>query len=454
MVGPQAEALKATKRPGHTRRVAFATAAGAMVESYDFGIYGFAAAFVFPHTFFPSLGSSAAIVASMATLGVAFVTRPAGAILFGYLGDRYGRKKTLIATVLGMGLCTVAMGLVPSAESIGIAAPIIVVALRAFQGLAFGGEWAGAQLFATEHAPAGRRGLYGMFPQVGNGLSNVLGPLTLLGVSSFGQSAFQEWAWRIPFLGSGILVLVAFYIRLKVEETPIFAKEVGGGKPTRPPLLGAFKQQPWTIVLSAGALLITFAFYFSVQTFIPHYGVENLGLSQNEVLGVTAIAGAIYGAAACASAVISDKYGRRPVIAVTQVFGVLWGLALFPVLAMPGIVTFAVALCATTLVAGVTLGALGVLIPEQFPTEYRYTAVGVSYQLAAVVGGGIIPIVAPILTASSYGPIAFGVVLAVIAAIAALCTLSLKEGRNTSMDWSMEGDSDRDRAVAPGALRD
>ncbi|MEV8148573.1 MFS transporter [Arthrobacter sp. NPDC080073] len=418
--------------------MAFAAGAGALVESYDFGIYGFAAAFVFPHTFFPSLGSSAAMVASMATLGVAFVTRPAGAILFGYLGDRYGRKKTLIATVLGMGLCTVAMGLVPSAQSIGVSAPIIVVTLRAFQGLAFGGEWAGAQLFATEHAPSGRRGLYGMFPQVGNGLANVLGPLTLLGVSSFGQSAFQEWAWRIPFLASGILVLIAFYIRMRVEETPIFAKEQVRGKTTRQPLLGAVKQQPWTIALSGGALLTTFAFYFSVQTFIPHYGVDRLGLSQNEVLGVTALAGLIYGASSCVSAVISDNYGRRPVVAVAQVFGVIWGMALFPVLAVPGVVTFAVALCATTLVAGVTLGALGVLIPEQFPTQYRYTAVGLSYQLAAVVGGGVIPIVAPIITASSYGPIAFGVVLAVIAAIAALCTLWLKEGRNKSMEWTIE----------------
>ncbi|MDQ0029092.1 MFS transporter [Arthrobacter bambusae] len=433
------EATEPIKRKGHVRRIAFATAMGALIESYDFGIYGFAAAFVFPKTFFPSLGPSAGLIASFATLGVAFVTRPLGAVIFGYFGDRYGRKKILVATVLGMGLSTAFMGMVPSADMIGAAAPIIVVLLRALQGIAFGGEWGGAQLFATEHAPADRRGLYGVFPQIGNGLANVLGPLTLLVVSvTLGLGAFTSWAWRIPFLASFVLVTVALYIRLKVEETPIFEKARNRNAPARVPLFDTFKNQTSTVLRAGGAILTTFAFYFIVQTYLPSYGVQKLALSQNEVFGVTALAGVVYTAAACVSSLLSDKFGRRRVIGSAQLFGVVWAIALFPIINLGTISAFGVTLCITTMVAGTALGAVGVLVPEQFPTAYRYTATSMSYQLAAILGGGVIPIIAPMITGSPAGPVGFGIVLAVISGVAALCTFSLKEKANESMDWSLD----------------
>ena len=417
------------------RRIALASGIGTLIESYDFAIYGIAAAFVFPQTFFPSLGASAGLVASLATLGVAFVTRPVGAVVFGYFGDRYGRKVTLIATIVGMGLCTALMGAVPSAATIGVAAPVLVIVLRALQGLAYGGEWAGAQLFATEHAPAGKRGLYAMFPQIGNGLANVLSPVTLLVVSlAVDQDAFVSWGWRIPFLASAVLVLVALYIRLRVEETPVFVRsQHAGAAPSRPPVLEAFTRQPGIIVRSAGAAVTTFGFLFVVTTFLPNFGVGNLGLTRNETLVATMVAGFSYTVFTAFSAYIADRWGRRVLIGTTQVVGVLWALALFPVIGLGSLPLFTLALSITTAVAGMAYGAVGAFLPEQYPTRYRYTATSMSYQIAAVVGGGVVPLLAPIVT-GSLGTLAFGILLAALSAVGAICTFSLRETMDRSLD--------------------
>ena len=214
-----------TDRPTPMRRVAFASCAGTTIEFYDFFIYGTAAALVFPTVFFPALGDSAASVASFATFAVAFVARPLGAIGFGHFGDRLGRKKTLISTLLLMGAATVAIGLLPSAASIGVAAPILLVTLRFLQGLAVGGEWAGATLLAAEYAPPGKRGLYAAFPQLGPAIAFALSSGTFLLINRLvGETspAFVEWGWRVPFVMSALLVLVGLYVRLKVEETPMF----------------------------------------------------------------------------------------------------------------------------------------------------------------------------------------------------------------------------------------
>jgi MFS family permease len=218
-------------------RIALASMGGTTIEFYDFFIYGTAAALVFGKVFFPGLGGSAATAASFATFGVAFFFRPLGSILFGHLGDRLGRKRTLISTLLLMGLSTVAIGLLPSAKSIGVAAPIALVVLRALQGLAVGGEWAGAALLTAEYAPKGRRGLYGMFPQLGPTLAFGLSSATfLVAALTMSPASFQSWGWRIPFLVSIVLVAVGLYVRLRIAETPVFREALARNEQARVPL--------------------------------------------------------------------------------------------------------------------------------------------------------------------------------------------------------------------------
>lgn len=436
------EAHRGHRAPGagrSFRRVAFASFVGSLIEAYDFGLYGVAAALVFPKVFFPSLGGAAGTIASLATLGVAFVARPIGAVIFGYFGDRYGRKATLIATVLGMGIGTALMGMLPTANVIGVAAPILLVVLRFVQGLAIGGEWAGAVLFAAEHAPPHRRGLYAMFPQLGGALAVSLSAATLLVVGLFVDTeTFIAWGWRIPFVCTLVLVVIALYIRLKVEETPVFVQDQRRTSPQRAPLFDALKTQPWTIVRAAGVALTTLAFVYVAQSFVANYGVEHLGLSRNQVLGATAISGLVYTMFTGLGAALSDRLGRRAVICGAHLVGVAWAFFLFPILNTGTIAAYGLALCFTMAIAGMVGGAVGAFLPEQFPTRYRYTASGISYQITGVIGGGITPLIAPVIV-SSHGSSTFGVILAALCAVAALCTFSLKSQAHDSMDWALQG---------------
>ncbi|NKQ55545.1 MHS family MFS transporter [Amycolatopsis sp. K13G38] len=416
-------------------RIAFASLIGTLIDGYDFVLYSVAAALVFPKVFFPSLGGAAGTIASLATLGVAFVARPIGALLFGHFGDRLGRKRTLIWAILGMGIGTTLMGVIPSANTIGVAAPIIIVILRAVQGLAVGGEWAGSVLFVTEHAPLRRRGLYSMFPQLGHSLPTALAPaiLLLVGVLSTPET-FIAWGWRVPFLASAVLVVIGLYIRLKVEETPVFAKSRERGQ-SGVPVLEAFKHQSWTMVRGIGVSLTTITFVYVAQSFVANYGVEHIHLSRNQVLAVSALSGLFYAVFTVLSAFISDRIGRRRMIGGAHVLGVVWGLLLFPVLNFGTFPIYAAALCVTMTIAGLAYGAVGAFLPEQFPTQYRFTAAGFSYQITGVIGGGIAPLLAPVII-SSYGTTAFGVVLGVLCVFAAVCTFSLKDKTNESMDWN------------------
>jgi MFS family permease len=418
------------------RRIALASLVGTLIEGYDFVLYTLAAALVFPQVFFPSLGPAAGTVASLATLGVAFVARPFGAILFGHFGDRYGRKKMLILTILGMGIGTSLIGLIPSAATIGVAAPILIVALRVIQGLAIGGEWAGAVLFVTEHAPPGKRGLYAMFPQLGHTLPNALSAATFLFVGLLvSPEAFISWGWRIPFLASALLVVVGLYIRLKVEETPVFEKEQKRSGPSNTPLFEAFKRQPGTILRGAGVALTAITFTYVTNSYVANYGVASLGFTRNTVLAVGAAAGLVYAGFTVLSAFVSDRLGRRPTIGGAQIAAVVWSLLLFPILNLGSIFLYGLAVCVAMAIAGLSYGAVGAFLPEQFPTRYRYTAAGISYQLTGIVGGGIAPLLAPVIV-SSYGTTVFGVFLAALSAVAATCTFSLRETRSESLDWT------------------
>ncbi|MFE5838784.1 MFS transporter [Arthrobacter sp. NPDC056493] len=419
------------------RRVATASFMGTMIEGYDFVIYGTAAALVFPHIFFPALGESAGTIASLATFGAAFVARPLGSIVFGHLGDRLGRKNTLVATLLLMGIGTFLMGILPSAAQIGVAAPVILVILRIVQGISVGGEWAGATLFVSEHAPKEKRGLWGIAPQLGATVPNILGSATFLLTSALmSQDEFVSYGWRIPFLASGLLVIVGLYLRLKVEETPVFKKEHDRGS-SRVPFVEAFKKQPGAILRGAGAILMVFSFAYFSSTYLISYASHTLKLSSTTILVIGILSGAAYSLGVPVSAILSDRIGRKKVIGGANIIAAVWALAIFAILDLGTVTAFAVTACVTFFIAGLAYGPIGAFLPEQFHTRYRYTATGFAYNLAGVVGGGLGPVIAAGLT-QSIGGFAFGVYVSVLCLIAAACTFSLRETSNTELDWTEE----------------
>ncbi|KZF06138.1 MAG: MFS transporter [Rhodococcus sp. (in: high G+C Gram-positive bacteria)] len=421
------------------RKVAIASGIGTTIEFYDFFIYGTAAALVFPTVFFPALGATAGTVASFATFAVAFIARPAGAVLFGHFGDRIGRKKTLISTLLLMGISTFAIGLLPGAETIGVAAPIILVLLRFGQGFAVGGEWAGATLLTAEYAPAKKRGFYGMFPQLGPSAAFILSSATFLVTGAvFGDTneVFLDFGWRIPFLFSAVLVLIGLYMRLAIEETPIFRanKEVENrsAAPDRLPILEAWKVQKKEILLAAGALASLFSLFYMGTAYLTSYGTKTLGFDRPFVLWTGIIAAVVFGIAIGISATYSDRVGRRRVIMTSCAIAVPWALALFPLLDTGNEVVYVVSMCITLGIFGIAYGPTGALLPELFQTRFRYTGAGLGYNLAGVLGGAIPPLLAAPLTAQ-YGSIAVGVMLALLSVLSLGCTKALVETREVSL---------------------
>ncbi|GAA4486002.1 MHS family MFS transporter [Rhodococcus olei] len=416
--------------------MAVASCIGTTIEFYDFFIYGTAAALVFPTVFFPALGSTAGTVASFATFAVAFVARPVGAMLFGHYGDRIGRKKTLVSTLLLMGISTLLIGLLPSAGTIGVAAPLILVLLRFAQGFAVGGEWAGATLLTAEYAPPGKRGLYAMFPQLGPAIAFILSSGTFLvtgAVLGDTNDTFLAWGWRVPFLFSIVLVGIGLYMRLAIEETPVFrAENATRAGDTRLPFADAWRHQSKEILLSAGALATLFAFFYMGTAFLTSYGTKTLGFSRPFVLAVGIAAALVFGAAIVVSALYSDRIGRRRVIMASCVAAFVWALALFPLLDTGSPAAFAIGMFGTLAIFGVAYGPCGALLPEMFATRYRYTGAGLGYNLAGVLGGAIPPLIAAPL-ASSFGGVAIGAMLAALAVLSFFCTRALVETKDLAM---------------------
>ncbi|MFE3290810.1 MFS transporter [Rhodococcus sp. NPDC059234] len=420
------------------RRVAVASCIGTTIEFYDFFIYGTAAALVFPKVFFPALGSTAGTVASFATFAVAFIARPVGAMLFGHYGDRIGRKKTLISTLLLMGISTMLIGLLPSATAIGVAAPILLVLLRFGQGFAVGGEWAGATLLTAEYAPPGKRGLYAMFPQLGPAIAFILSSGTFLvtgAVLGDSNETFLAWGWRVPFLFSAVLVGIGLYMRLAIEETPVFRANQAkrdGETPQGLPFLDAWRYQSKEILLSAGALATLFAFFYLGTAFLTSYGTKTLGFSRPFVLAIGIASAVVFGIAIIVSALYSDRIGRRKVIMASCVAALVWALVLFPILDTGSPVAFAAGMFGTLAIFGIAYGPCGALLPEMFATRYRYTGAGLGYNLAGVLGGAIPPLIAAPL-ASAYGSFAIGLMLAGLAVLSFFCTKALVETKDHAL---------------------
>lgn len=419
--------------PGGMRRVAIASLMGTTIEFYDFFIFGTAAALVFSKVFFPGLGTAAGTAASFATFGVAFIARPFGAVLFGHFGDRIGRKRTLVTTLLMMGLATVMIGLLPTAATIGAAAPILLITLRIFQGLAMGGEWAGAVLLTTEHAPPGQRGRYSMFPQLGPSLAFGLTSTTfLITALTMSEEAFLAYGWRIPFVSSFVLVAIGFYMRLKIEETPVFKDATHQRKLVGNPLVAVTRKQPREVLLAGGALTSMFAFFYIGGTYLMSYGTGQLQLDRTTVLMIGIPVSLFFMLTTAVAGIQSDRFGRRKVIIGGNIAGVLIGLVLFPLVDIGTPLAFGIGMALMLGIVGVALGPTGAYLPEIFATEYRYTGAGMGYNLAGIFGGALAPMLAASL-ASSYGGYAIGLMLSVTAILSLVCVLALKETRGQAL---------------------
>ncbi|OSC35700.1 MFS transporter [Mycobacterium decipiens] len=415
------------------KRIALACLVGSAIEFYDFLIYGTAAALVFPTVFFPHLDPAVATVASMGTFAAAFVSRPLGAAVFGYFGDRLGRKKTLVATLLIMALSTVTVGLVPTATAIGAAAPLILTAMRLLQGFAVGGEWAGSALLSAECAPVAKRGRYGMFTIVGGGIALVFSSLTFLGVNyTIGESSplFLQWGWRIPFLISAGLIAIALYVRLNIDETPVFAREraaeTASSGATRTPIAEVLRRQRREIILAAGSSVTCFGFVYLASTYFATYAHTHLGYSRGSILFDGVLGGLTSIAFTAFSAGLSDQFGRRRLILVGWTAALPWALLVMPLIDSGNPSLFAIAVIGMYAVAAFAFGPMASFIPELFVTRYRYTGTALAVNLAGIAGGAVPPLIAGTLLAT-YGSWAMGAMLASLALTSLVCTYRLPE---------------------------
>jgi MFS family permease len=427
--------LSIKPRGASMKRVAAASYVGSAIEYYDFYIYGTAAALVFPKVFFPHLGTTMATVASMATFAAAFLSRPVGAMFFGHFGDRLGRKSTLIATLLIMGLSTLAVGLVPGAVTIGMAAPLILLTLRLVQGFAVGGEWAGAALLAAEYAPADARGRYGMFTQMGVGSGLVMSSLIFLVVNStVGETsrAFIDWAWRIPFLFSAVLIAIALYVRLNVAETPVFVEQKARDTVSATPLAALFNTQRSEVILAAGAMIGFFTLGFMANTYLMSYAHTHVGFSPKTILSVSLLGGVVVLVFNALGAVLCDTFGRRRVIMTAFAIGVPWAFIVLPLVGTGNVALFALAIAGTYAVAGTAYGPMAAFVPEIFGTAYRYSGAGLSLNLAGLVGGAVPTIIAAPLLAS-WGVPAIGAMMAAVVLVSLLCTVALPETKGAAL---------------------
>jgi metabolite-proton symporter len=411
------------------RRVSIASFVGTAIEYYDFFIYGTAAALVFPTVFFPNLSPTLAGIASFTTFAVAFLSRPIGAAVFGHFGDRLGRKRTLIATLLIMGLSTVGVGLVPTEEVIGVAAPIILLTLRLLQGFAVGGEWAGAALLTAEYAPAGERGRYGMFPQLGVGAGLTLASLVFLIANvTIGEksAAFMTWGWRVPFLFSAVLLAVALYVRLRIEETPVFRAEASRGEVAGAPLAELLRHQPVRALLASGCMTGIFTFSFMGGTYLSGYASTQLHHPRALILSVGVLGGLCMLVSTAISAWWCDALGRRRLMLGGFLVALPWSFAVLPLLDTGSPALYAVGIAGTFAILGVSYGPMAAFIPEVFPTRFRYTGSGLAFNLAGILGGAVPPLVAGGLLAA-YGSWAIGLLMAALVALSLVSTYLLPE---------------------------
>jgi MFS family permease len=408
------------------RRVGLASLMGTTIEYYDFFIYGTAAALVFPQLFFPAADAVTGTLLSFATYGVAFVARPLGGVVFGHFGDRVGRKTALVVTLLTMGLATVAIGLVPSYNTIGVAAPIILVILRFLQGIALGGEYGGAVLMTVEHSPVNQRGFYASWVQTGAQFGMIIANVLYLVLGSMlGDDAFLSWGWRIPFIGSVVLVIIGLVVRLRLEESPEFQALKDSSSISPAPLLEVLRRHMGPVLLIAGTALSFSVVFYAVTTWGLSYGISN-GLTRNQMLTITIISAAWVIVLSIAAGALSDRVGRKPLFIAGNV---TMAVLIYPwILAVRSANEGLVLLAYLAILAGyaLTWATIGVMMSEAFTGSVRYTGLSLGYTIGVIVGGAITPLVLTKLVAtySSALPVVLWVAGACI--ISALSAIPLK----------------------------
>lgn len=411
-------------------RLATASLAGTAIEFYDFFVYGTAAALVLGPLFFPTFSPFAGTLAAFGTFAAGFIARPLGSVVFGHIGDRYGRRPVLFASLLLTGIATVAVGCVPTYGSIGVAAPVLLLVLRFLQGLGLGGEWGGAVLLTAEHAPANRRGLWASFPQIGPAVGFLLANGVMLALSaSLTDAQFAAWGWRVPFWAAGLLAAAGLLLRTSLSETPQFKEIAERGERASVPLAEVVRDHWRLVLLTAGALAVGYAVFYAVTTWSLSYATEHLGVSRTVMLTCIMAAVAIKGVATPFAAMLSDRYGRKPLCLAGCAATALW---MFPMVALlhtaEPLLMFLGFLGAQ--LAFVTMFAVvAAYLPELYEPRVRCTGAAVGYNLAGVLGGALTPLVATAVAHGEGPPWGVGLYLTAIALLSLGCFALLPETR-------------------------
>ncbi|NMI00591.1 MFS transporter [Pseudonocardia acidicola] len=427
------------------RKIAGLSLVGASVEWFDFFLFGTAAALVFPRLFFPADADPfLATLSSFAVLGVGFVARPVGGIVWGHFGDKLGRKKAFLTALMTMAVASVLIGVLPTYAAIGIAAPILLTVLRFAQGLAVGGQWGGAVLLATEFAPKSKRGFYGSFAQIGVPIGVLLGVVAffLIG-TTMDQATFDSYGWRIPFIASVLLVAVAVYAKNRLEDTPAFTQlqRLAAEDPAaqKSPVLEVLRHHWGRILLAGGAFTVVNTTFYIYITFMLTYGTKTVRVSSGTMLIAIAIASMVQIPALAGFAAMSDRVGRRTMYLAGSVATAVWAFPLFWLVDLGATWSIALSLIVAQLALSMMYGPLAAFFSEMFSAKLRYSGASLGYQLGALLGGAIAPLLSVALQQATGGTAAISIYIIVVSVIAIGCTLALTETYQNEMEDAPAG---------------